>query len=246
MELMSIVGVLAGRRILVLLGALVAIAVGLAAMDAVPIGPAVGGARTTGMARSRILVDTPHSLVGDLRARADTIGAQAALLSDLLAGGEQVRAIARRAGVAPGSLVVLRPAATMPTKPSPLAEDASVAAATPAPATVTVRTSTALPIVTIEAVAPDRATAARLAGAASAALRSLAAEQAPSPPRALVVTELEPVRSVAVVSGAGRRVPLALGGALMAFALWCGAIVVLSGLAGAWRGIATPAAGARG
>jgi hypothetical protein len=54
------------------------------------------------------------------------------------------------------------------------------------------------------------------------------------------------VRSVTVVSGGGRRVPIAVAGTIVAFALWCGTIVVAAGLARAWRTLSLPPARARG
>ena len=160
----------------------------------------------TGAARARALVDMPFTLVADLRARTDTIGAQAALLSDLLATDEGRAVVARGSGVPERELIVLRPAATNPTKVSPLADDASVVASTPSAYTLTVETSTTLPIVTFGVTAPDRARAARVAAAAVTALQRLAAERAAGPPRALRVRSLEPVRGDL---GARRRAPRA-------------------------------------
>jgi hypothetical protein len=140
-------------------------------------------------------------------------------------------------------ILVLRPALTSPTRPSPLAEDASVAAATPTAYTLTVSAAVALPIVTIDARAPDARTAARLVQAAAGAMQSLAASRAPSARRALVVRPLEPVRAAVVVS-TGRRKIMALVLSVLIFTLWCGGIVIASGVKRAFRRDAVRAAGA--
>jgi hypothetical protein len=243
MELLSLFHVLARHRIAVGLGVLASLVVGLAAIGGLPFGPSASGGQTAGAAHTRLLIDLRYSLIDDLHSSSDTIGTQAAMLVDLMAAEPQVRAIARGAHVPASQILVLRPALTSPTRPSPLADDASVAAATPTAYTLTVSAAVALPIVTIDARAPDARTAARLVQAAAGAMQSLAASRAPSARRALVVRPLEPVRAAVVVS-TGRRKIMALVLSVLIFTLWCGGIVIASGVKRAFRRDAVRAAGA--
>lgn len=232
MDLLSVWRQLLRARLWLGPGVLVAAVAAGAVLGLPPLGSAAPA--PTGAARARALVDTPFTLVADLRARTDTIGAQAALLSDLLATDEGRAVVARGSGVPERELIVLRPAATNPTKVSPLADDASVVASTPSAYTLTVETSTTLPIVTFGVTAPDRARAARVAAAAVTALQRLAAERAAGPPRALRVRSLEPVRAISVPAGAHREL-VAGAVAVVVLLVWAAAVVVLSGLTRAWQ-----------
>jgi len=176
-------------------------------------------------ASAQVLVDTPHSLLSDLRAQDEAVGAQAALLPDLLADARQVQAIAALAHVPAASLSVALPDATTPIKPSPLADRAAATASREAVFALTIRTSTLLPIVTIDATAPDRAAAMRLAQATVATLRSLTAARAPAPSRALSVKVVEPTRAMPVAAGGSPRL-LIVAIALLIVVSWCTAVVV--------------------
>lgn len=233
MELLSAFDILARHRILSVFGLLAGLAAGLALGGAVP-GSSAGRTITSSTANVRVLLDTNHSLVNDLRAQADTIDAQAILLADLLAAPAQTRVIARAAGVAPSAVAVLRPQATSPPKASPLAtRDASLSS--PARATVSVETSDLLPIVAFEATAPDPAQAARLAGGAVSALRSVAVARASRPALALRVTQLGPVRRGGVTTSGGHETVLAAGAGILVVVLWSVTIVIVDGLARRWR-----------
>jgi hypothetical protein len=232
MELVMLWRILALHRVALAVGAVCALVAALAGMGVLPVGHG-GGATETDVARARLLIDTRHSLVDDLRARADTIGAQAALLTDLLAAETQRAQIARASRIDPGSLLVLRPQVTAPTKPSTLAErDATLNGV--GRVALTVQTSELLPIVSLEASAPSGPLAVRVVAAGTASLRSLATARAGRPSHALRVTQLGPVRQTVVRSGGARRVVLGLVGGILAFALWCGGILVLERARG-WR-----------
>jgi hypothetical protein len=234
MEFLIVSRQLARHRVLVALGALLAIAVCLAVAGMLP--GAGGAPAATGLARGRVLIDTPSSLVGDAGASADAIGGQASLLTDLLTGADQQQRIARAAGVPAGSLVVVRPAALAPIDPSNLGEDASIAGSAPALYTVTLQVQPDLPIVTFQAAAPTREAAQRLDDAAMNAMRALVAARAPTPSRALAVRTFEPVRAV-TVSGksAAKRMALGVIAGLLLFTFWVSGIVVAGGVARALR-----------
>ncbi|WP_028060553.1 hypothetical protein [Candidatus Solirubrobacter pratensis] len=235
MELVRACRVLARHRILLLLGALAAGVAALSALGVVPAGPGGAPVQTAGAARTRLLIDTPNSLITDLRARADIIGPQAALLGDLLAAPQQSDAIERDAGLQKGSLVVLRPPLTAPVAPSTLDEDAAAVAGAAGVSTLTITTSTALPIVTLNAVAPTRADAARLTATAAKALAAVAASRAPDPASAFTVRPLGGVRSIAITAGGGSRIPVAVVAGVMTFLFWCGGMIVALGLLRALR-----------
>lgn len=230
MELVMLWRILARHRGALAAGALVALAIALAGLGVLPVGHG-GGASESGLARVRVLIDTRHSLVDDLSARADTIGAQAALLTDLLAAGPQQAHVARVAGIAPSELLVLRPQVTAPMKPSPLAEkDATLNGI--GQVALTVQTSDLLPIVQLEAQAPGPRLATRVVNAATTTLRSLAAAQAPRPSHELRVTQLGRVQQTVVQPGAARHLVLGLVGGVLAFVFWCAAIIVVAGMRG--------------
>jgi hypothetical protein len=233
MELVSFLQVLSRHRITVGIGALAALLAGLAVMGALPIGPG-GGVQSAGAARARVLVDMPRSLVTDVDSNADTVGAQANMLMDLMAADPQVRAIAQAAHAPAREVVVLRPALTTPTRPSPLAEDASQVAGAPGLYTVTLTADVALPIVTIEARAPNARAAAALVRATAATLRSLAQSRAPTPRRAMVVRPLEPVRSITLLAGQPRK-SVAVAVAALVFVFWCVGMVLAASLIRALR-----------
>jgi hypothetical protein len=241
MELVSVVRILHERRVLVGLGALVALLAGLAALGRLPVGPSAAPTQVTSTARTRLMVDMPKPLAADLEANADTIGPQAALLADLMAAAPQAHEIARTAGVAPGQLAVLRPSLIAPAAPSPLGTRAAAAStALPRSHVVSIEASTLLPIVEIDTFAPDARAAARLATATTATLKELAAVRARSTSPGLVVKPLEPIRTKPVVSGGPPNPALGLFAAFMTFVLWCLALVLASGLGRAWRRAAAP------
>ncbi len=236
MEFLSIWRILVRARVFVGLGVIAAALAGLAVVGVLPVGPAAAGSQTIGVARTQVLIDTPQSLINDLGARADSVGAQTWLLSDLLTGEEPSAAIARAARVSPDDLAVINGVMRAPTKISPLAVRASQLSTRARKYTVAVETSTELPIITLQAAAPDRATAQRLAEAATTQLTALAAARAPSPDAALAVKPIEPVRAIDVTEAGPPRVPLALLAFTVVFAMCCAGIVIGAGALRWWRG----------
>lgn len=229
MELVSILRLLVAQRILVAAGAVVAIAIGLAA--ALLSGSA--GARS-GVAEAKVLVDTHRSYTGDLQGGTELLGSQAALLTTLLAERPQRRTIARAVGIAHNRLDVLPSQITGPQIPSTLARSLEGLLDTPR-RPYAIRVHSTLSIVTVEATAPSATAAANLARAATDTLAAVTTARAPSVARALVVEPLGPVRAIELRPSGGRGPLLGFGATLAIFALWCCGIVVVSGLARAWR-----------
>lgn len=236
MEFVSIVHVLARRWMLVAAGALVAALGALAAAGALPSGPAATATATTGVAESKVLIDTASSYTNDLKGGTEVLGAQAALLATLIAGQRQQEMIARAVGITPAELDVVVADITQPKIPSTLARSLSTVVDKPRrPHSITVRADSAVSIITVQTAAPDKAVATRLARAATASLAAVTAERAPSVTRSLVVKPLGTVRAIEV-SASGRRGPLlGIAVGIVLLGMWCCAIVVVTGLARAWR-----------
>jgi hypothetical protein len=111
------------------------------------------------------------------------------------------------------------------------------------PYSLTVTASVALPIVSLDARAPDGRTAARLAEAGTNALAALAADKGPTAARRLVVEPLEPVTVTEIVRGGGRSGLIAIAVALATFVLWCAGVVIAAGVLHARRRLPSPAHG---
>lgn len=236
MELTAAARVLARHWRVVLAGAVISIAAGLSAGGLLPLGPKIVGEKRSGVAESKALVDTRSSYVGDLEGGTEALGTQAALLASLIADEPQRREVARRAGVAPAALDVLVGSITDLKVPSTLARRLTEVVERPRlPYAVTVRTDTSLSVVTIEAAAPTRGAAARLARAATETLAATAAAVAPDRGRALLAEPLGRVRSLQLVESSGSTALIAVMLAIAVFSLWCSAVVVRAGLARFWR-----------
>jgi hypothetical protein len=236
MELVTVLRLLQRRWLLVAAGGLVALFVGVLATGALRVGPFDGTQTRSGYAEARIVVDTPKPLVADLEASDATIDKQSVLLAEHLRDTVPLRALARRARV-PAALLSVRTVQFEQFVPTQLGTRSTEVAAAPTPYTVTVNPSPTVPIISVVAVAPDRAAAARLAAAAQPVVESIAAANAPLPQRALSVKPLGPVRAITVLDG-GTKPLLGAIAFVGLFAFWCGAIVVLTGVARVWHRLA--------
>ena len=189
------------------------------------------------IATSRILVDTPASQVVDVAPRgSDTLGVRANLLANLMTEGDVKAAIADRAGIPPRELTAgVETGGELP---------ASLASAQRDPGVRLLTTSLivnpdgdALPLIEIEAQAPDAVGAAQLASAAVAGLDdyldSKAAAEQVSDARRLSVTGLGASQVRQEVRGPGLLI--GFGVAALVFVAGCVAIVVVFSLARRWR-----------
>lgn len=232
MELVNILGVLLRHRLLVGAGACLGALIGLFALYSVSLSPPglVSRQQTLGVAATRVLVDAPHSVsVNAESEQADTLAIRAILLADLMSADRARAAIARAAGVPVRDLVVSGPAVGPPPAVTPLAGRAAVAAVTTSqPFALRLSTDGRLPIIWIDASAPDAARAQLLADAAAATLAEVASDRALPFPSGVVTEQLEPARSAPIVSGP--RKSFALVAAVVVFTLWCSALVLASSL----------------
>jgi hypothetical protein len=230
-EFVGILRALRRRRVLVVLGALVALAAGAFATHRVSLVPPELQSRETdsGLASVRLLVDTPRSLVATARAIGDdTISTRAALLSSLV-GSDEVRVeIAREAGLAGDELGVADSDFGAPHVATPLSRAALEVARPSEPNVVTMSVQDPqLPIISIQATASNPSTAARLVERVTVALESLVRPPEPVARRAVTIEQLGPARIGRVVMGPGRA--KAVIAAVVIFGLWCAAVVVFDG-----------------
>jgi hypothetical protein len=233
MELVAFLQVLRRHRILVVLGALLAIGIALTM--------AMGKPSRFGVASARVVLDTKESqLLNADTPGADTLVFRAAMLADMVTGPPWTTGIARDMRIPADQLLVVAPHLTVPETATPLTDLASEAAAeTPEPYVVSVRFEDALPIISIDSRAPDRAGAARLAQAAARALQAAAvAPPGAVDPHHLVAETIAPAKAKEVISGRRRTAAVAVSAVL--FGLWCIGLGLGSGLMRAWRGTGRP------
>jgi hypothetical protein len=232
-ELLGILRALARHRLIVFAGAILSVAVALAAAHAVSLNPPGlhREVKDTGYASQRILVDTPKSLVAEAAPPGGkAIATKAGLLASVL-DSEEARALFAQAIDEPLAEVAVNDLdAALPPASNALAEKAteSTAAGT-APYAVNVSQSPGLSLLTISAVAPDARTARELVAAAPTAMRSISTE---------VLAPRDRIRFEAVgpVVAESRQVsktlvkPMIVG--ILLFLVWCVGTVTYDRLRG--------------
>jgi hypothetical protein len=197
-----------------------------------------------GIAEASVLVDTPRSQVVEITPKgSDTLGVRASLLANLMLEGELKDSIAQRAGLRPDQLDARREGSVEPAPP-PAVEGRRAHVLS---ARVLINTEgERLPIIEIEAQAPDPRQAAAVANAAVGGLRVYldfkALVDRVRDDRRLRVSLLGPPQARAVARGPRRILGVAV--ALLVFGAGCAAIVGCAGLARAWRAAAEEEAGA--
>jgi hypothetical protein len=233
MELVALLRVLWHRRRPVLAGLAVALCVGVLASR--------GATTTVGVASGRVVLDTVDSQLVDAEpVGADTLAWRAALLADLMGGDAGRPRIARALGAPERDIAVVAPYLNAPAKDTPLSRRATDAAAvTPEPYVVAIQAAEPLPIIRIDATAPSRDQAVRLARAAGDALKEAAAAHVDSPDLlGFVVEDVGPVRARTITEGPRRVMAGVL--ALLLFALWCIGLLVFSAMSDARRRLPAP------
>jgi hypothetical protein len=226
-ELIAIAQLLWQRRLLVALGAVLAVAAALLAGRALQDGTGYGSGS------ARLVLDTSRSqLVEAAPAGAPTLPMRARLLAIKLASDAGRADIGRAAGVPTDQLTVLSPAdKALPVVETPLVKQVGGAVSgANAPYVVELFTPEETPMISIKTSAVDPARARKLADAAQAGLHELLVEADRSESRGFVLRTVAPVRATWVVTPS-RRPYFMLAAALMVFCLWCGSVVLLAGVA---------------
>jgi hypothetical protein len=227
-ELLGILRPLARRPILVLIGAVVALAVGLSA--------AGGETKTTGTASARLMLDTANSqLTHQAPPGADTLTWRSVLLAYQAGTRPLTERIAAELGIRRGELVVVYPDLANPYTPAALpARAAEMAAVIPEKYILSVDIDEIVPIISLAAEAPDRGAAARLVAAALRALEHAGTPAQLTPGiQGLSAEAMGPVRSKAVVDKPNPL--LGVGIAIVLFGVWCAGVALLPRLSSAWR-----------
>jgi hypothetical protein len=227
MELVTVLRLLWRRRVLVGLGLVVAIWVGFMVGH--------GTSRLVGVASARVVVDTPRSQAVEPSPRgADTLVQRTALLADLASTDSVRKRIANGARVPADQLLVVDDRLTTPAAATALPEAAATAAAADHQRyELTLHPDETLPIISIDARAPDRRSAARLAAVAANTLKVVAAPGDAPATRGFVVNLFSPISAHEVVQGPRRL--FALIAFVVTLVLWCTCIALAPGIARAGR-----------
>ena len=234
MELLRILRLLWHRRVAVALGGLIVIALAAAAIRGVSLGPlgGIGGPQVSAVVSGRVLIDTSNSELVHVKPKAiETLAMRAMLWAELLASEPARQTVAREAHVAPDELAVLGPSTRIePAVLTPLVTRASPAAlAPPEPNVLRVYASEVLPVIALEATARDERQARLLMDAAVDGLRSFVAPDGTGVTPPFVVEPFASPRATEIVTQPGRLRFVLVG--VVAFGLWCCAIVIVEGIA---------------
>jgi len=236
METVKILRKLWHRRVSVTVVMALSITLGLVLTHRVGLPPESRQYRV-GVAGARILIDTPKSQFIEVAPLgADTLGQRANVLAALMAEGDVKAAIARRAGLAPQDLLAVSESSAEPqaVNPSDL-KGPEINLLT----TRVVRDSEGgqLPIIEVEAQAPDSAAATRLVNAAVSGvgeyLDSKAAGEQIADRRRLKVSSLGINPGRLEVRGPGLLIGVGVG--ILAFLFGCAIILGVSALSRGWR-----------
>ena len=236
MEAVTILRELWRRRILVAVVAVASVLAGLAISYHLAL-PPESRKFDVGIASGRILVDTPDSQVVDVSPKGSgTLGLRASVVANLMTEGEVKATIARDAGLRPDQLRAgVEVEGELPVVLSSASGDPNAHLLTTRPAVNP--DGAPLPMIDIEAQAPNTAAAARIANAAVSGLNdyldSKAAGEDVPDARRLQVTGFGAPQVRQETRGPRNVVALAVG--LFVFVAGCAAILLLTALARAWK-----------
>ena len=224
MEFTSILDQLMRHRRLALLGIVPALVVAFA----VATGKVTGARGETDSASVQVLLRAPGSSPVDLDPRTgDGLAAHAQLIGDLMSTDDFRAGVAVRAGIAPELLTVVAPSFGQVEDEVPIAVQSVIAASAKTPYVLTIRADESSPIMTVRATAPTRSQAVDVARSAEDGLAVLIADHGAGT-AGLSLAELGPPRSR--VARDSSRLPLGFVAAIATFALWCAAVVIVTGL----------------
>lgn len=189
---------------------------------------------TVGMASARILVDTPNSQVVEVAPKgSETLGSRANVLANLMVDGEVKDAIARQAGLRSEQLV----AGSISTGGAEAEHPLDKRSFSLTTGVVLNSDMAELPIIRVEAQAPDTKRAIALADAAVSGLSdyldSRANSQKIDSTRRLQVSGLGRAQGHEAARGTGKVA--AIAAAIFVFVSGCVAILLISALVRGWR-----------
>ena len=205
----------------------IAVAVGVIAAAAVLLAGPRAKATASGVAYTRVALDTPSSqLVRAAPAGAGSLGWRASLLAHLVATDATRRGVATRAGIPAAQLSVLDPTLAVPAVPASLPKgvaDATATVSTPYVLSVYGQNGS-LPIITIEGAGPDRKAAAGLVRAAATVLESQSSRAGGGTLQPFEVQSVASVHARTVIAGGGLlRSVIA---SVLLLGVWCAAVAL--------------------
>ncbi len=193
-----------------------------------------------GIASGAVLIDSQSSQTvdlggGEVKVDVASLAARAKLLANLLVTRPLRDDIASHAGVPTTQLITQLSSTTEPGTPPAAADNVTVQPGDPNANILSLQTSETVPIITVNAQAPEEKTAARLAESTVSTLQDYLDSIATRVPedRKLVMRALGKPTSATALRGPRKSHAILMFVVLMA--LWCGAILALSALTKAWR-----------
>lgn len=247
MDLIEVLRLLWRRRLLVAIGAGIAIVAAILVAFEVHLkgSPRIESRQyDVGVASASVLVDSQSSQVVDLGGEGDQAGldvtslaSRARLLATLISTRPLKDQIAAAAGIPSHRLIGHVAAAQPDVAPAPVTTGTTVSADDPEANIMTLQTAETLPIITINTQAANEAVAESLAtltvGELTRYMKSVAAgNQVPSA-RQLVVTPLGPATSTTIEKGPRRLWAVVVFWSVVA--AWCAGIVMITSVARTWR-----------
>lgn len=230
------------RRLLVVAGGLLALAIGvLLAFHYTPPLKLQSRAYSVGIASTTALLDTPSSQVVDLGDQTDaaanqagTLPGRAALIASVLTTSPLKDEIAKQAGIDPRTLIAGAPA---PGSTLPIAPIGSLSINDRRASLLTVTATEGLPMLAVDVTAPDEQTAARLSNGAIKVLQqhldTLATAGGVPVNRRLVVKQLGAAREATSKRGPSRKIAAIVS--ILLFGMVCGSIIAFGWFAKRWR-----------
>ena len=221
MELVAVLRALRRFRLLVVVGCLIAAGLGYLTTR--------GVTTYQGVASTRVMLDTPTSqtLVAN-SLYGPSLDWRAALVGDLMSTDTTRERVAREMGIPPKQLVIHAPYMSVPPVAAQLPRHALDAGAVISePYELAIQAPAPVPIITIDARAPSREKAAKLARSGAEAVEAKADEPT-IPGGKFVVEQISPIRTREIVNGPRKAIAAAV--AVIVFTIWCAAITLFAGL----------------
>ena len=227
MELLPVLSAWRRRRILIAIGALLALAI------AFKLGS--GATSTSGRAWSQVMFDTPKSqLVTPAPLGVETLGWRGGLATTLLETLPERRKIATALGIKLEELRILDPVLAVPTQPASLPKKASKSAFAGAEAYVLIPTlDPRFPLVRLEGNAPTADEAARLVRIATGLLEQQSASAENRLLQPIEFSNDGVFQKRTIRTGGGPA--MAIGAALFFFFAWTGTVLLVTLLVDRWR-----------
>jgi hypothetical protein len=222
-ELFATIALLWRHRLLLVVGGLLAVAVGVKAMQ--------GETQHFGTASAQVVLDTPVSMLLDTApVGADTLTSRAAVLGDLAEADPIAARIAETMRIPPKDLIIKANYLSEPKVTTPLPTKALEAAASAeAPYVLSIMAVPETPVISIDSSGPRPEDAIRLASAAIAVLKSEAHVHDNEPAvQRYVVSDLAPPRAKDVTTGPRRVMGLVV--AVLVFVFWCFGVMFVAAL----------------